>query len=76
MESLRSTDGLEIVRAAAERVLQELIETEATEHIGAAWGEHTETRDARNGHRERTTQAGDLELAIPKLCAGPSSPTC
>ncbi|MER7814513.1 transposase, partial [Streptomyces sp. NPDC096153] len=55
LESLRSADGLEIVRAAAERVLQELIEAEATQHIGAAWGEHTETRTAyRNGHRERT----------------------
>ncbi len=72
LESLRSADGLEIVRAAAERVLQELIEAEATQHIGAAWGEHAETRTAyRNGHRERTltTQAGDLEPAIPKLRA-------
>ncbi|MGV9877660.1 IS256 family transposase [Streptomyces cellulosae] len=78
LESLRSADGLEIVRAAAERVLQELIEAEATQHIGAAWGEHAETRTAyRNGHRERTltTQAGDLELAIPKLRAGTFFPS-
>jgi putative transposase len=29
LESLRSTDGLELVRSFAERMLQELIETEA-----------------------------------------------
>jgi putative transposase len=78
LESLRSADGLEIVRAAVERVLQELIEAEVTQHIGAAWGEHTETRTAyRNGHRERTltTQAGDLELAIPELRAGTFFPS-
>ncbi|MGW7361761.1 transposase [Streptomyces sp. NPDC054802] len=39
-------------------------------------GERTGTRTPwRNGHREKTvtTQAGDLELAIPKLRAGTSS---
>jgi hypothetical protein len=54
-------------------MLQELIEAEATVHIGAGWNEHTQARTAlRNGHREKTltTQAGDLELAIPKLRAG------
>jgi putative transposase len=41
--------------------------------IGAEWNEHTETRTAlRNGHRDKTlsTQAGDLDLAIPKLRSG------
>nr|WP_312023989.1 transposase [Streptomyces sp. WAC 04229] len=72
LESLRSADGLELVREVAERLLQELIEAEATTKIGAEWGEHTDTRTTwRNGHREKTmtTQAGDLELAIPKLRA-------
>lgn len=53
--------------------LRELIEAEATTKIGAEWGEHTDTRTTRrNGHREKTvtTQAGDLELAIPRLRAG------
>jgi putative transposase len=57
----------------AERMLQELIEAEATARIGAEWNEHTETRTAlRNGHRDKTlsTQAGDLDLAIPKLRSG------
>lgn len=73
IESLRSSDGLELVRSVAERMLQELIEAEATFAIGAGWNEHTDTRAAlRNGHRDRTltAQAGDLDLAIPKLRSG------
>ncbi len=78
LESLRSADGLELVRGIAERMLQELIEAEAAVRIGAGWNEHTETRTAfRNGHRDKTftTQAGDLELAIPKLRAGSFFPS-
>ncbi|MGY3204548.1 IS256 family transposase [Streptomyces sp. TE5632] len=73
LESLRSADGLELVRGVAERMLQELIEAETTARIGAEWNEHTDTRTAfRNGHRDKTltTQAGDLDLAIPKLRSG------
>ena len=54
-------------------VLQELIEVEATEQIGAARYERTDTRTTdRNGSRPRllTTQAGDIELRIPKLRKG------
>lgn len=72
LESLRSADGLELVRGVAERLLQELIEAEASVKFGAEWGEHTDTLTTwRNGHREKTvtTQAGNLELAIPKLWA-------
>ncbi|MFJ9761874.1 transposase [Streptomyces sp. NPDC101149] len=50
-----------------------LIEAEAAARIGAEWNEHTETRTAlRNGHRDKTltTQAGDLDVAIPKLRSG------
>ncbi|WP_234018146.1 MULTISPECIES: IS256 family transposase [unclassified Streptomyces] len=78
MESLRSADGLELVREVAERLLQELIEAEATAQIGAEWNEHASTRTGyRNGHRDKTvtTQAGDLELAIPKLRAGSFFPS-
>jgi putative transposase len=78
LESLRSADGLELVREVAERLLQELIETEASAKIGAERGEHTDTRTTwRNGHREKTvtTQAGGLELAIPKLRAGSFFPS-
>ncbi|WSQ42655.1 hypothetical protein OG345_06440 [Streptomyces sp. NBC_01220] len=44
LESLRSADGLEIVREVAERLLQELIEAEAAAHIGAERNEQTTTR--------------------------------
>ncbi|WP_331763948.1 hypothetical protein [Streptomyces anthocyanicus] len=43
MQSLRSSEGVELIRALVQRVLQELIEAEATAHIGAEPGEHTET---------------------------------
>lgn len=78
LESLRSADGLELVLEVAERLLQELIEAEATTKIGSEWGEHTDARTTwRNGHREKTmtTQAGDLELDIPKLRAGSFFPS-
>ena len=72
-ESLRTADGLELVRTLAQRILQELIEAEATARIGAEPGEHADSRTTwRNGHRDRTltTQAGDLDLAIPKVRTG------
>jgi transposase-like protein len=36
--------GRECIRAIAERMVQELIEAEASAHIGAEWNEHTPTR--------------------------------
>ncbi|MER6574042.1 IS256 family transposase [Streptomyces sp. NPDC001093] len=78
MESLRTADGIELVRVLAQRILQELIEAEATSFIGAEPGEHTETRtNLRNGHRGKTltTQAGDLDLAIPKVRTGSFFPS-
>ncbi|MEV5084265.1 transposase [Streptomyces sp. NPDC056159] len=74
LESLRSADGLELVHEVAERLLQELIEAEATAKIGAEWGEHTDTRTTwRNGHREKTvtTQAGldDLQQTGVTWCS-------
>ena len=78
LESLRRADGVEAIRVACERILQELIEAEATDVIGAAPREHAETRTTwRNGHRERllTTQAGDLDLKIPKVRSGSFFPS-
>lgn len=54
-------------------VMQELIETEATEQIGAGPYERAESRTTqRNGSRARliSTQAGDVQLRIPKLRQG------
>ncbi|WP_369253777.1 IS256 family transposase [Streptomyces sp. R35] len=78
LESLRRADGVEAIRVVCERILQELIEAEATDVIGAGPREHTETRTTwRNGHRERllTTQAGDLDLKIPKVRSGSFFPS-
>jgi putative transposase len=53
--------------------MQELIELEATDVIGAKPYERTDSRvNERNGHRPRmlSTQAGDIELKIPKLSHG------
>ncbi|MDQ0605413.1 putative transposase [Streptomyces canus] len=78
LESLRRAEGVEAIRVVCERILQELIEAEATEVIGAAPREHSETRTTwRNGHRDRllTTQAGDLDLKIPKVRTGSFFPS-
>lgn len=77
--ALRTRDGgVDLVRELAQWLAQELIESEATEVIGAGPYERTEGRlTERNGHRTRTltTKAGDLELAIPKLRKGSFFPS-
>src|SRR3954467_15904541 len=73
LDAFRAGDGVELIRDAVTMVLQELIEVEAAEHIGAGRYERTDTRVTdRNGSRPRllTTQAGDIELRIPKLRKG------
>jgi len=73
LEAFRTGDGVELIRESVRMVMQELIETEAAERIGAARYERTETRaNERNGSRPRlvTTQAGDVGLRIPKLRKG------
>ena len=73
LEAFRTGDGVDLIRESVRMVMQELIETEATERIGAGRYERTESRVTdRNGSRERllATQAGDLELRIPKLRKG------
>jgi putative transposase len=52
-----------------ERVLQEMLEAEMTEHIGAAPYERSATRTGhRNGHKPRTlrTRVGTLNLLVPQ----------
>jgi putative transposase len=73
LDALRAGDGADLIRDAVRLVLQELIELEASERIGAARYERTESRvTERNGVRPRvlSTQAGDVELRIPKLRKG------
>ena len=73
LDALRVGEGTDLVRQLAEWALQQLIEVEATEKIGAgAWERTGERVNYRNGHRPRvlSTKAGDLQLGIPKLRAG------
>lgn len=73
LEAFRAGDGVDLIRDSVRLVMQELIEAEATERIGAARYERTEERTTeRNGSRPRlvATQAGDVELRIPKLRKG------
>jgi len=61
-----------------EKALQELIDAELTEAIGAGRHERTETRtNQRNGSRPRvlSTPAGDVELRIPKIREGAFFPS-
>ncbi len=67
-----------LFRELMRRALQELIDAELTETIGAAPHERTETRtNYRNGSRRRmvSTPAGDVELRIPKVRVGSFFPS-
>jgi len=73
LEAFRTGEGVDLIRESVRMVMQELIEVEATEHIGASRYERTDARTTeRNGARPRllATQAGDIELRIPKLRKG------
>ena len=73
LDAFRAGDGVDLIRDSVRMVLQELIEVEATERIGAGRYERTDERVTdRNGTRPRlvATQAGDIELRIPKLRKG------
>jgi transposase-like protein len=77
-DAFKNGDGLDLIREAVRLVLQELIEAEAAEVIGAGLYERTEARrNERNGHREKTlsTKAGDVSLGIPKLRRGSFFPS-
>jgi len=57
------------LKEIVERVLQELLEAEMTEHIGAAPYERSATRSGhRNGYKPRTlrTRVGTLNLLVPQ----------
>ena len=73
LEAFRAREGVDLVRESVRLVMQELIETGASERIGADRYERTETRVTdRNGSRSRllATQAGDVQLRIPKAAQG------
>jgi putative transposase len=78
LDAFRAGEGVDLVRDAVRLVMQELIEVEAVEVIGAERYERSEARTTeRNGSRPRllATQAGDVELRIPKLRKGSFFPS-
>ena len=71
-------DDPTFLREIVERVVQELLEAQMTEHIGAAPYERTGQRNGqRNGHKPRTlrTRVGTLNLAVPQDREGTFSTT-
>jgi putative transposase len=71
--AFRAGDGADLIRDSVRYVLQELIEIEAAERIGADRYERSDSRvTERNGSRLRllSTQAGDVQLRIAKLRKG------
>ncbi len=73
LDAIRAGGSEDVLREAMTLVLQELIELEAAQAIGAARYERTDERTThRNGSRSRllSTKAGDVELRIPKLRTG------
>ena len=78
LDAIRAGEGLDLVRRGIALVLQELIELEAAQAIGAERYERTPERTShRNGSRERllSTRAGDVNLRIPKFRAGSFFPS-
>ncbi len=78
LDAIRAGGSVDVMREAMTLVLQELIELEATQAIGAARYERTDERTThRNGSRSRllSTKAGDVELRIPKFRAGSFLPS-
>ena len=67
-----------LFRDLVQNAMQQFIDAELTEAIGAGPHERTDTRtNQRNGARSRvlSTPAGDVELRIPKLRAGSFFPS-
>lgn len=78
LAALRAGDGVDLIRDLVRLVLQELVEAEASETIGAGRYERSGERvTERNGHRPKTvsTKGGDIEIAIPKLRKGSYFPS-
>jgi transposase-like protein len=73
LDAMRAGGSIDVMREAMTLVLQDLIEAEAAQAIGAGRYERTDERTThRNGSRTRllSTKAGDVELHIPKFREG------
>jgi putative transposase len=75
---LLEEEGVDFLRESLRWVVQQLMEAEVSELIGAEHGERNPERlTNRNGYRARSwsTRAGEIELAIPKLRRGSYFPS-
>ena len=75
---LLEEEGLDFLRESLRWVVQQLMEAEVSELIGAGRGERNPERlTHRNGYRQRawSTRAGEIELAIPKIRRGSYFPS-
>lgn len=73
LATVRCTDDLDVLRTTAEWTIQQLIEADVADKIGAARHERTKTRtNQRNGSRYRLlkSRVGELHVRIPKLRSG------
>jgi transposase-like protein len=71
-------EGVDFLRESLSWVVQQLMEAEVSELIGAELGERSPERFThRNGYRARPwqTRAGEIELAIPKIRRGSYFPS-
>jgi putative transposase len=80
MDYLRKHDLLEgdFLREAVQLLMQQLIELEVSEQVGAGWYERNSERvTRRNGYRPRQweTRVGQIPLRIPKLREGSYFPS-
>ena len=79
LEAFRAGDGVDMIRESVRTVLQELVEFEAAGVIGAERYERTEDRVHRTQRLPPQvagrTQAGDVQLRIPKLRKGSFFPS-
>lgn len=77
-EWLEQHGGSDLLRALMERMLEQLMEFEVANRIGAERHERNSDRQTyRNGYRERPlhTRLGTLELQVPKLRRGSYFPS-
>jgi putative transposase len=76
---LLEEDGLDFLRESLTWVVQQLMEVEVSELVGASRGERAPggRLTHRNGYRARSwsTRAGEIELAIPKIRRGSYFPS-
>ena len=76
LEAFRAGEGVDLIRESVRLVMQELIETEATERVGAGRYERSESRVTdRNGSRPRllASQAGMCSCGSRSCAEGRSS---